>query len=109
MLHESGKNVGVILVEILDISVKSFKNNKGKFASIHVMDDNFETARITMWEDDYNTFKEDLKKGNFISIQVMPPSNGFASFTFYGPPRHERYKLPKDKSKDLRLCMLRKE
>jgi len=109
MLHESGKNVGVVLVEILDVAVKSFKNNKGKFASIHVMDDNFETARITMWEDDYAIFKEDLKKGNFISIQVMPPSNGFASFTFYGPPRHERYKLPKDKSKDLRLCMLRKE
>lgn len=108
LLVESGRNVGVIIVEILEVAVKSFKNNKGKFASIQVIDDNFETARITMWEDDYTRFKEDLKKGNFISIQVTPPSNGFSSFTFYGPPRHERYKLPNDRNKDLRLCILRK-
>ena len=109
LLVETGRNVGVVIVEILDVNVKSFKNNKGKFASITVYDDNFETGRITMWQDDYDRFKEDLKKGNFISIQVTPPSNGFSSFTFYGPARHERYKLPSDKTKDLRLCVLRKE
>lgn len=108
ILCESGINMAAVMCQILEAKVKKFKNNKGQFMSLTVMDDNFEIGRVTMWDDDYQRFKDDLKEGNIISIQITPPSNGFSSFTFFSPPRHERYKLPKDKSKDLRLCLLRK-
>ena len=108
ILCENGVGMAAVMCQIVEAKVKKFKNNKGQFLSMTVMDDNFELGRITMWDDDYQRFKDELKEGNIISIQITPPSNGFSSYTFFSPPRHERFKLPKDKSKDLRLCILRK-
>jgi DNA polymerase III alpha subunit len=105
---EQGAKIGVVLVKVLAVNVKKFKNNKGQFVSLHVMDDSFQEGRITVWDDDYQRFKDEMKAGNYISIQITPPSGGFPSYTFYSPPRHERYKLPKDKTKDFRLLVLRK-
>jgi DNA polymerase III alpha subunit len=105
---EQGAKIGVVLVKVLAVNVKKFKNNKGQFVSLHVMDDSFGEGKITVWDDDYQRFKDEMKAGNYISIQITPPSGGFPSYTFYSPPRHERYKLPKDKSKDFRLLVLRK-
>ena len=108
VLCENGINMAAVMCQIIEAKVKKFKSNKGQFLSMTVMDDNFELGRITMWDDDYQRFKDELKEGNVISIQITPPSNGFSSYTFFSPPRHERYKLPKDRNKDLRLCLLRK-
>lgn len=102
---EAGAPWVTLLCEILEVNKKSFKNGKGQFASVLVMDDNFETGRITVWEEDYERFKPELKKGNLISIQVCPPSNGFPSYTFKSPPRHKRYELPKDKKNDYRIVL----
>lgn len=103
---EQGALFTTVMCEIIEVNVKSFKNKKGKFASITVMDDNFEIGRITIWEEDYERFKSELKKGNLISIQVCPPSNGFSSYTFRSPPKHKRYELPKEKKMDYRLVLL---
>ena len=92
--------------EIVEVNVKKFKNKDGNYASVSAMDDNFEIGRITVWQEDYERFKTELKKGNLISIQVCPPSNGFPSFTFRSPPRHKRHELPKDKKNDYRLVVL---
>jgi DNA polymerase III alpha subunit len=108
VLCENGINMAAVMCQIIEAKVKKFKSNKGQFLSMTVMDDNFELGRITMWDDDYQRFKDELKEGNVISIQITPPSNGFSSYTFFSPPRHEKYKLPKDRNKDLRLCLLRK-
>jgi DNA polymerase III alpha subunit len=103
---ESGIPWATVLCEIVEVNVKKFKNKDGNYASVSAMDDNFEIGRITVWQEDYERFKTELKKGNLISIQVCPPSNGFPSFTFRSPPRHKRYELPKDKKNDYRLVVL---
>lgn len=90
---------------ITDISQKKFKSGNGSFASMTLMDDNFETGRVTIWQDDYERFKEELKTGNCISIQLVPSNNGYPGYTFYGPPRHKRHLLPK-KNLDYRLILL---
>lgn len=95
----------VLLCEVLEVNKRTFKNGKGQFASILVMDDNFETGRITVWEEDYDRFKAELKKGNLVSMHVCPPSNGFPSYTFKSPPKHKRYELPKDKKNDYRVVL----
>jgi DNA polymerase III alpha subunit len=86
-------------------TLKSFKNGNGKYASLELMDDNLQTNKVTIWEDDYIIFKEDLKKGNFISIQVTVSTKGYQGFTLFGPPRHKRHTLPA-KRYDTRLVVL---
>ena len=103
---EAGALWATVMCEILEVNIKKFKSGKGSFASLTVMDDNFEIGRITIWDDDYQRFKPELKNGNLISIQVCPPSNGFSSYTFKSPPRHKRYELPKEKSMDYRLVLI---
>jgi DNA polymerase III alpha subunit len=103
---EAGVLWSTVICEILEVNIKKFKSGKGSFASLSVMDDNFEMGRITIWDDDYQRFKSELKKGNLISIQVCPPSNGFSTYTFKSPPRHKRYELPKEKSMDYRLVLI---
>ena len=95
-----------VLVQILEVEVKSFKSGNGKFASVLVIDDNFETVKITVWQEDYERFKEELKKGNLISIQVGPSTNGYQGYTFFAPPRHQRYLIPKEKARDYRLVLI---
>lgn len=103
---EAGALWTTVMCEVLEVNIKKFKSGKGSFVSLTVMDDNFEIGRITIWDDDYQRFKPELKKGNLISIQVCPPSNGFSSYTFKSPPRHKRYELPKEKSMDYRLVLI---
>jgi len=103
---EKGILWSTVMGEICEVNVKSFKNKKGKFVTINLVDDNFEMGRITIWEEDYERFKEELKKGNLISIQVCPPSGGYSSYTFKSPPKHKRYELPKEKKMDYRLMLL---
>ena len=90
---------------IQNCTLKSFKNGNGKYASLELMDDNLQTNKVTIWEDDYIIFKEDLNKGNFISIQVVVSTKGFQGFTMFGPPKHKRHTLPA-KRYDTRLVVL---
>jgi DNA polymerase III alpha subunit len=78
---------------IQSCQIKSFKSGKGKFASVELIDENMHVGRVTVWEDDYNIFKDDLSKGNLVSMQVTV-SQGFQGFTLYGPPKHKRHALP---------------
>ena len=78
---------------IQSCQIKSFKSGKGKFASVELIDENMHIGRVTVWEDDYNIFKDDLSKGNLVSMQVTV-SQGFQGFTLYGPPKHKRHALP---------------
>jgi hypothetical protein len=79
--------------------------NGGKFANVSLADDNFEENKVVFWDEDRERFQEELKAGNCISIQVVPSNNGRPGYVFYGPPKHQRYKLPK-KNLDYRLIVL---
>jgi hypothetical protein len=96
-----------LMGEIHDVAVKTFKNGKGKFASIVLVDDNFEKNRVTFWEDDYDRFKAELKKGNLISIQVSMSTGGYQGYNFFAPPKWQRHLVPKEKKLDYRLVVMR--
>jgi DNA polymerase III alpha subunit len=95
-----------VLAEVVTVNVKQFKNGSGQFASLELRDDNFEIARVTVWEEDYMRFKIELKKGNLISIQVVPSNTGYQGYTFNSPPKWQRHLIPKDKKLDYRLVLL---
>lgn len=95
-----------VLAEVVAVNVKQFKNGSGQFASLELRDDNFEIARVTVWEEDYMRFKTELKKGNLISIQVVPSNTGYQGYTFNSPPKWQRHLIPKDKKLDYRLVLL---
>lgn len=97
-----------LMGEIQDVQVKTFKSGNGKFANVVVIDDNFEKGRVTFWEDDYERFKSELKKGNLISLQVTPSTGGYQGFNFFAPPKWQRHLVPKDKKLDYRLVLMRK-
>ncbi len=96
---------GPIEIQIKNINRKTSKNDN-IFYSITGEDADGEECRITMWSDDYDRFKDNLKKNNFVRMQVKPPSGGFPSFLFFSYPRHEKWKLP-PKDEDYRLMALR--
>ena len=70
-----------------------------------MIDENMHTNKVTVWWDDYLIFKEEIQKGNFISMQVTVSTTGFQGFTLFGPPRHKRHLLPV-KNLDTRLVVL---
>lgn len=107
MMSQSPQPFYAVLVQVVSVEVKSFKSGNGKFASVSVMDDNFETVKITVWDEDYERFKPELKKGNLISIQVVPSSGGYQGYTFNSPPKHKRFLVPKEKSRDYRLVLVK--
>lgn len=95
-----------VIGQITEVSKKNLKSGNGFFLSVMLMDDNFEIQKITVWQDDAERFQEEFKTGNLISIQVVPANNGFPGYNFYGPPKHKRHNLPKNKSLDYRLIVL---
>jgi DNA polymerase III alpha subunit len=93
---------------ILEVEEKISKNNVA-YCTITVEDSSSQNIKVVMWNDDFKIFKDDLKKGNFVRMRVIPPNNGFRSLTFYSPSKRDRHKLvPKNRADDLRLIVLRK-
>ena len=90
---------------VIDFQIKKFKSNNGQFVSVELIDEDMHVNRVTIWWDDYQIFKQEIVKGNFISLQVTCTTTGFQGFTLYGPPRHKRHLLPA-KNLDTRLVLL---
>ncbi len=99
------KSVKFVQIDILDVSMRSMKNG-GKYCQLTAMDSKFKVERINIWEEDTAIFKNLFKKGNLLSIHLMVPSGGFASYSLLTPPKHKRYLLPKDPSLDVRVVLL---
>lgn len=105
-------NVGMIEVEIVQVQKRTSKGEKATvFYSITVEDANGKQMKITMWSDDYNRFKDDLKPrtatqhGTLVKIRVKPPSGGYYTLTFESVERHKRKYLPA-KEEDHRLIVM---
>jgi hypothetical protein len=95
-------------VQILSVTRKDFANGKGHCWDAKVDDANGKEIIVRFWADDYERFKDDLIVGQLCRMQVKPPVGNFPAYSFYAPPRHERYKLPKSKDLDWRLVVLRR-
>jgi len=93
---------------------ESKSKNKTVYYTVLVEDANSKSQMITFWSDDYDRFKEeleywesDVRKGNFLSIRLKKPEQGWQSYTFDAPAKQNRWKeIPKDKNKDYRIVVL---
>ena len=79
-----------------------------------VQDENFNTRLVTMWEDDFVRFKEEIehwdgefRQGNFLRMRINRPDPGFSSHVFQSPTKRNRSELP-EKAADGRLVVMAK-
>jgi DNA polymerase III alpha subunit len=84
-----------------------------KYYVVKVEDAAGKQNSITVWEEDYNRFKEEFEKwddqlgGNLLRLKVERPGPGFHSYTFDSPPKQLRHKIvPERKELDGRLVVL---
>ncbi len=106
-LKESEGKVG--RVEFLVNSVtRTVSKKKTVYWLVKAEDANSEEGLVQVWEDDWDRFKEDIKAGALLRAEISKPQYGFRRFTLYSPPRYKRHELPKNKSVDFRVVVLKK-
>lgn len=106
---ERGKNIDRVEVMINSIAMQTSKKNKDiTYWLMKVEDENGEEVQVQVWSDDYERFKDDLKKGSLVKLELKKPDFGFGRYTLFSPPRHQKYLLPKLRKNDLRVLVLRK-
>jgi DNA polymerase III alpha subunit len=106
--HRAEGVKGPVEVFINKVEEKESKK-KTKYYLLNVEDSNSEVQEVQVWMDDWYRFKDDLVEGNMVRIQVKPPDGGFRRYTLDSPPRHLRYKLPKDKKMDIRVVVMKRD
>lgn len=101
------KEVGCL--EVMLQRVESLKSKKSDtyYYVLHVEDANGREILITMWGDDHERFKEDLKPDNLLKIRVKPPEGRWSKWTFETVPRNLRRSLSRNKDDDLRFYVMR--
>jgi DNA polymerase III alpha subunit len=96
-------------IEVMLQRVEQCKSKKSDtiYYVLHVEDANGREIMITMWEDDYARFQDDLKPENLLRISVKPPEGNWAKWSFKSVPRHLRRTLARHKDDDDRLYVMR--
>jgi hypothetical protein len=90
-------------VEVLITKVQE-KQGKVKFYVLNTEDLNWEGAQVTVWEDDFKRFPDELKAGNLVRMRLKAPDPGFHRYTLDGPPKWKRHLLP-PKAQDARVVL----
>jgi hypothetical protein len=103
--------VGPVECRILSSEEKESKNKKTKYWLLKVEDANSEEAFVQVWSDDWERFGEELTATPtykpLVRLKLKAPDAGFKRYTLNSPPRHQRWKLPKDKSLDDRVVVMK--
>jgi DNA polymerase III alpha subunit len=103
--------VGPVECRILQSDEMESKAKKTKYYLLKVEDANSEEAFVQVWSDDWERFGEELTVINdhkpLVKLKLKAPDAGFKRYTLDSPPRHQRWKLPKDKSLDSRVVVMR--
>lgn len=115
-LHKTqieGEPWGTIEVEIMSVKHRTSRVKEGsnrqpvEFWNVEVQDSNSKEMTVNFWQDDHLRFRDDLKKGTLVRMEVKPPSGGYRTLTFNAPQKHLRAKsLPKNREDDMRLVVL---
>jgi len=98
-----------IAVATVALEIKSVQKKQGKKATYYLVtavDSNGKQGLINVWSDDMERWENEIKAGNILKMQLRPPSEGFSTYTFKSFPRHEKWKVPKDKKDDYRIMMM---
>lgn len=101
-----GLPLGYVQVLVKNVKQKIMKNGKPMY-HVEVEDSNGKVVTMTVWSEDYDRFAEDFVKGKMLSLRVKPPQGKWQNLTFDSPPKKDRWKLPKNKDEDGRLCEMR--
>lgn len=76
-------------------SVTEKKGPKVTYYSIDLEDANGDKVRVNVWKNDYDTFKEELIKGQYVRMKLKSPDEGFSTYSLM--PLPNRFKrLPKE-------------
>ena len=107
-VEDRGIHVGCIEVKIL--SVESKQSKKGHtYHTAQVEDAHGKSMFVTIWNDDYVRFKDELRANTLVRMRVNPPNGKWNRLTFESWGRQERYKhVPKEKDNDCRLYLMRR-
>jgi DNA polymerase III alpha subunit len=99
--EEGNLTDGSGVIEIVINAVRRRESKKVKkdgtrveFWSIDIEDANARKMVINMWSDDHTRFRDYLKKGAMLRMEVRPPSGGFSTLTFKSYPRHKKKEIP---------------
>ncbi len=105
---EAGASVFSVEVEVEEVQRKQSKNNKDFwYHQIITTDANGEMGYVTVWEEDWKRWEEEMVVGNLLKIMVAPPTGSYKTYTFFSPPKYQRHKLiSKEKNQDLRLIVM---
>lgn len=97
-------------VEVLIKSVaKTISKKNTAYWLMKLEDANGEEVLCQVWEDDWDRFKDELKAGELVKIEVKTPDGGFNRYSLNSPPKWRRaWDVPKTREADFRVFVLRK-
>lgn len=100
-----GCTQGLIEIMVRGVQKRTSKGQKKiDFWSVTVEDANAKQMVINVWSDAYHQWKDELKKGNLLRVQVNPPSGGFNTMTL---PSYGRRNVMPTKEEDGRVFVMR--
>jgi DNA polymerase III alpha subunit len=101
---------GPVEVKVLKSAQMKTSKKGNQYWSMQVEDATGKQSWITIWEDDYERFADDLRKDNLLRICVDTPWGGFNSYNLSSPKKHERARmLPKERADDHRVYVMTKK
>ncbi len=80
-------------VEVM-ITKMTEKVGKVRYFLLDVEDLNWESAQVTVWEGEYERFKEQLKTGNTLRLRLKAPDPGFSRYTLESFPKWKKHLIP---------------
>ena len=105
--YDEGAQIGILECEIETVERRKTKTDKFYY-QITILDGNCERAKFIVWYDDYQLFKDELKKGNLIKVQLKQPTNGFPTFSLNPLPYEKRNSKKHTKQADFRIVEMTK-
>ena len=108
---------GTVIVQVIELpKLKTSKKGTTTYFTVRVEDSEWQQATVTVWDVDYERFKEEFefwesesRRGSLLKLKLEIPQPPYKNYTFHSFPKATRHKeMPKEKSDDLRLVLMRR-
>jgi len=99
--------VGPVEAEVISFQRVDFRSGKGFRWVAEMEDANQEKEKVTIWNDDYENWKDEFVTGKLLRVRVTSPQQGFKGYTLesYGKNAYGKSKKV-DKSGDFRVVVM---
>ena len=104
---EEGSEFGMVECEIELIEKRKTKK-KTYFYQLTILDGDGERAKVNIWNDDYEIFEQELKKGNLIKMLLKCPDSGFPTYSLKPLSWQEKKFKKHTKKNDFRIVEMAK-